>query len=188
MSQNGPCSTVIAAPAQTPRTAAGSIGAPAAAASLPSPGSRSEPRPTSPSFGTGCTPGSYLNSVSRLRITLRTVGARHRRQRPHDLLDGPLLLEIGATYPRRSGHAIIPARPSDHHGKKEVDTDTTQRGVTIGRENRPQGSLLRREFTYKDLQRAAAAIAIKVILTLPPHTRNDFCAFGARLQSDLALM
>src|SRR5208337_4742361 len=83
-----------------------------------------------------------------LVLELRRLAADHlahrrprHRQRPHDLLDRPLLLEIRPPYPPDVVHANHPPHtlPSRHwHYGRETDTQPW-RGVIIRRENRPSG-------------------------------------------------
>ena len=77
-----------------------------------------------PSFGEGCSPRSYLNSVWWPRTTLRTV-ARYR-QRPHDLVDRATLLKIGASNLADLLHANHSPKPFPAQQGQRKNADTTR--------------------------------------------------------------
>jgi len=80
--------------------------------------------------------------------------ARHR-QRPHDLLDGPRLLEIGATYLADQVHADHPRTPfPTTTGQKEGTLTQRQRGSRLDAKTAPQGVTIAREFTSYEASRA----------------------------------
>src|SRR3954454_12793062 len=100
----------------------------------------------SPSFGAGCTPRSYRNSVALPRITLRTVAR-----------DTDSVLTISLIGKCRSKNArriwpilstpIIPISSSRPPQATEGDIDETSEGSRLDAKNPPQGVIIASEFT-----------------------------------------
>src|SRR3954464_13592289 len=102
----------------------------------------------SPSFGAGCTPRSYRNSVALPRITLRTVAR-----------DTDSVLTISLIGKCRSKNArriwpilstpIIPISSSRPPQATEGDIDETSEGSALNAKNPPQGVIIASEFTIE---------------------------------------
>ena len=126
----------------TPRITAGSIGAPAGAVWLLSPGSRSGPRPTRPVLAR--LNATLIPKLSGLAADhLAHCRARHR-QRPNDLLDRQMPLEKRPPYLANLVHADHPLEPFPADtGQRKGTLTKRQRGRDWTRKAPLRGSLLR---------------------------------------------